>query len=109
MNINYRALDILVHECPIVKEHLKTNVNKGMGYLLNAAGGGPNWKVNANILHGGATTLLRIFYLNLQTDEEVYKELNRNYHYLTQEENIASKNLATKVLLSMRYESCKSL
>jgi len=86
-------------ECPAMQNYLSFYADRGMGFLLSAAGGGRNWTVEDPVRQSAAAVLLQG--MNSTTSYTVPK--------LNETEHTATRNLVAKVLLHMKYEHHKTV
>lgn len=98
MTSTYCAM--LNRECPPMQKYLTYYADKGMGFLLSAAGGPRDWSVEDDVRQVAAAMLLQG--MNSTTSSYPIPKLNET-------ELIASKNLVAKVLLHMKYEHHKTV
>ena len=89
---------LLNTECYPMQKYLTYYADKGMGFLLSAAGGGSNWTVKDQIRQAAAAMLLKKLYLTKY--KYTMPKMNKT-------EQTATKNLAIKVLLHMKYKHHK--
>jgi len=108
MNNNRRVQHILADICPSMVELIEYYAGRGLNYILNSAGGQP-CAVSKRIRNATAITLIRILELNVQTDEDIKKNIKYTYHLLSQTERRAVKSLVYKVILHMRFETHKRI
>jgi hypothetical protein len=80
-----------------MQECLDYYADKGMGFLLSAAGGPPNWSVEEPIRQVAAARLLQ------ELVPETLDPLQTNPADLNDMDNMAVKNLVAKVLFHMKY------
>ena len=108
MNNNCRPKRLLAEICPSMVDLLEYYADRGVNYILSAAGGTP-CVVSQKIRNASANTLIRILESNAQTDADVKKCIKHTYSQLSQTERRAVKGIVSKVLLHMRFESHKTI
>jgi len=86
-------------ECPTMQKYLSFCADRGMGFLLSAAGGEKNWTVEDPVRQSAAAFLLQG--MNSTTSYTIPK--------LNEMEQTATRNLVAKVLLHMKYEHHKTV
>lgn len=101
MNIDCHALNSIGDA---EKDRLLEYSDMGMWYLLSAAGGRRDAAVPNNVIHGAATTILRMMKSDRLSNADVRRELANKYVQLDEIEQWAAQNLATKVWLHMYYK-----
>ena len=101
MNIDCYALNSIGDAA---KHYLLEYSDMGMGYLLNAAGGRRDATAPNSVIHGAATTILRMMKSDRLSNADVRRELANKYIQLDEIEQRAAQNLATKVWLHMCYK-----
>ena len=90
---------MLNRECPSMQQYLTYYADKGMGFILSAAGGPRDWTVEDDVRQAAAAMLLR----------GINSTTSYTMPHLTGNKQIASKNLVAKVLLHMEYEHHKTV
>ena len=100
MDVN--ALNIMDTLCPDAKEYMFRCADKGMGYLLSAAGGGPNWIVIDDVIHGTATIIVRMMQNNMLTNGLAIREIDNISTTLIGNDKQAMEALTKKVQIFLR-------
>ena len=86
-------------ECPPMQQYLTYYADKGMGFMLSAAGGPRDWTVEDPVRQAAAAMLLQG--MNSTATYTMPK--------LDETEQTATNNLVAKVLLHMKYEHHKTV
>lgn len=108
MNNNCSPKRLLAEICPSMVDLLEYYADRGLNYILSAAGGTP-CVVTQKIRNASANTLIRILESNAQTDADIEKKINYTFKELSKTERRAVKGIVSKVLLHMRFESHKTI
>jgi hypothetical protein len=108
MNNNCSPKRLLAEICPSMVDLLEYYADRGLNYIISAAGGTP-CVVSQKIRNASANTLIRILESNAQTDADIEKKINYTFKELSQTERRAVKGIVSKVLLHMRFESHKTI
>lgn len=101
--LNRHAPKLLAEVSPMMAELVNEYADKGLNYILSVAGGSMRPISNA-VRIACATILLHTIG---QSDVGIVKGIK--YLRLSDIENIAAERIVSKVILHMRFESCKTV
>ena len=102
LTMDMNALNTMDILCPDAKEYMLRCADKGMGYLLSAAGGGPNWIVVDDVVHWTATIIVRMMQTDTLTDGLTKREIDDISTTLIGNDKQAMVNLTKKVQMFLR-------
>ena len=102
LTMDMNALNTMDTLCPDAKEYMFRCADKGMGYLLSAAGGDPNWIVIDDVVHWTATIIVRMMQTDTLTNGLTKREIDDISTTLIGNDKQAMVNLTKKVQMFLR-------